>query len=237
MNRPHLSGSLVPPADWAVSDKVGEGRLTPRFLLMATLLAAVLRFYWLTGQSLWVDEMLTWGMIRPGIGAGYLEQLLDSIQGPLYMAVTWPLIRLQDTAFMLRLPAALAGIATIPVFGMVVSRLLGGRGAKLAVLLLALNPFHIWYSQEARGYAFLMLFSVLMALVLLQVRHRGGLNNALLFALVSACAVWSNLGGMFLWAGMGLGVLLFNFPENRRQWRIWAVAFGAVLVLVLPWLL
>ncbi|MEN8007393.1 MAG: hypothetical protein ABFS42_10285 [Candidatus Krumholzibacteriota bacterium] len=232
------AGSLVPPAGWAAESGNEQIRLTPGFLFLVTLLGAVLRLYSLTGQSLWVDELLTWQMIRPGVPAGYLEQLLDSIQGPLYMAVAWPLIRLQDSALMLRLPAALAGIVTVPLFGLAVTRLLGGRAGRLAVLLFALNPFHVWYSQEGRGYAFLILFSVLMALALQPlVSRKGGYRSAVLFALATAAAVWSNLGGMFLWAGMGLGVLLFHFPNSRRQWGTMGLAFGAGLLLVLPWLL
>ncbi len=238
MNMTSRIGALVPPPDWAGDDSVGKVELSSGFLLMATLLGAVLRLYSLTGQSLWVDEMLTWQMLRPGIPAGFTEQILDSIQGPLYLAVVWPLVRLQDSALMLRLPAAIAGIATIPLFGLVVSRLLGGRAARLAVLLLALNPFHVWYSQEGRGYSFLMMFSVLMALAILGLgRKKSGYGLAFLFALATAGAVWSNLGGIFLWFGMGLGVLLFHFPANRRQWGLWGLAFGAGLLLVSPWLL
>ena len=238
MNKTSRTGSLVPPADWAADDVAGKIGLSPGFLLMATLLGAVLRLYSLAGQSLWVDELLTWQMIRPGIPAGFIEQIRDSIQGPLYMAVVWPLIRLQDSALMLRLPAVVAGIATIPLFGLVVSRLLGGRAARLAVLLLALNPFHVWYSQEGRGYSFLMLFSVLMALAILALaRRKSGIGLAVLFALAAAGAVWSNLGGMFLWLGMGLGVLFFHFPSSRREWGLWGLAFGAGLLLVSPWLL
>jgi len=238
MNNTSRTGSLVPPPGWASDDSAGKVELSVGFLFMATLLGAVLRLYSLTGQSLWVDELLTWQMIRPGVPAGFIEQMLDSIQGPLYMAVIWPLVRLQDSALMLRLPAAIAGIATIPLFGLVVSRLLGGRAARLAVLLLALNPFHVWYSQESRGYSFLMMFSVLMALAILALgRRKSGYGLAMLFALASAGAVWSNLGGIFLWLGMGLGVLLFHFPANRRQWLLWVFAFGAGLLLVSPWLL
>jgi 4-amino-4-deoxy-L-arabinose transferase-like glycosyltransferase len=238
MNKTSRTGSLVPPPGWARDDSTGKVELSSGFLLIATLLGAVLRLYSLTGQSLWVDELLTWQMIRPGVPAGFIEQILDSIQGPLYMAVIWPLVRLQDSALMLRLPAAIAGIATIPLFGLVVSRLLGGRAARLAVLLLALNPFHVWYSQESRGYSLLMMFSVLMALAILALgRRKSGYGLALLFALASAGAVWSNLGGIFLWLGMGLGVLLFHFPANRRQWILWGLAFGAGMLLVSPWLL
>jgi 4-amino-4-deoxy-L-arabinose transferase-like glycosyltransferase len=238
MSQSGMSGSLVPPPGWASENVAAEAPVSARFLLLVTLLGAVLRVFELTGQSLWVDELLTWQMIRPGIGATYLEQLLDTIQGPLFAAVTWPLIRLQDSPLMLRLPAAVAGVATIPLFGIFVSRLIGGRTARLAILLLAVNPFHVWYSQEGRGYAFLMLFSVLMALAYLDlVRGRGGYRGAVYFALATAAAAWSNLGGMFLWAAMGLGLLLSDFPRTARQWGIWSLAFGLGLLLVMPWLL
>ncbi len=130
MNQTTRTGSLVPPADWVAGNNAIASGISPGFLVMATVLGAVLRFYQLTGQSLWVDEMLTWLMIRPGIQAGFFEQIFDSIQGPLYMAITWPLLRLQDSALMLRLPAVLAGIATIPLFGVFVSRLGGERCAR-----------------------------------------------------------------------------------------------------------
>jgi 4-amino-4-deoxy-L-arabinose transferase-like glycosyltransferase len=230
--------SLVPAADWARGDPDPGTHLSPRFLVLATLLGAALRFLELTGQSLWVDELLTWQMIRHGIPASYLEQFFDSIQGPLYGAVVWPLIRIQDSPLMLRLPAAVAGVAAIPVFGLFVSRLTGGRAARLAVLLVALNPFHVWYSQEGRGYAFLMLFSVLMALAYLDlVRGKGGYRTAILFALASAAATLSNLGGMFLWAAMGLTLLFCDLPRSRRGWTVATVAFGLGILLVTPWLL
>ena len=107
------------------------------FVLAATLLAAALRLYGLTAQSLWVDEVLTWKLVRPEAGLVLFEQLRDNIQGPLHLAVLWPLLRLADTEFMLRLPSAVAGILTIPVFARVAADLAGGRSARLAILLLA----------------------------------------------------------------------------------------------------
>jgi len=238
MSRPGSAGSLVPPSDWAAGPSIDREPVGTGFLLIVTLIAAFLRLYALSGPSLWVDEMLTWQMIRPGIGAGYLEQVFDSIQGPLYMAVVWPLLRIRDSELMLRLPAALAGIITIPVFGILMSRLFAGRAARLAVLLLALNPFHVWYSQEGRGYAFLILFSVLMALMYLEMVSTGaGYRKAAVFGLVSAGAALSNLGGLFLLAAMGLGFLFWHRPGTRKEWGPWVLAFGLGFLLVLPWLL
>ena len=57
--------SMVPPAGW-LDDKPDLQRgLTPGFLVLITALAAVLRFFRLDGQSLWVDEIFTWIGTRP----------------------------------------------------------------------------------------------------------------------------------------------------------------------------
>ncbi len=238
LNPTSTSGSLVPPAGWAGPLDHESAPISPAYLLLVTVLGAALRLYGLTAQSLWVDEILSWHMIRPGVPVGYLEQVLDSIQGPLYTAVAWPLVGLRESALMLRLPAAVAGIVTIPLFGILANRLAGGKVARLAVLLLALNPFHVWYSQEGRGYAFLMLFSVLMGLAYLRLNGKDyRYSSALLFALSAAGAAWSNLSGMFLWAAMGMSILMFDFPRSRRGWMVVAGAFGVALLLVSPWLL
>lgn len=230
--------SFALPSGWLNTTSSETTNLEPGFLLLATVLAAALRLFHLNAQSLWVDELLTWQMIRPGLDLVFTTQMLDSIQGPLLQAVLWPLIRWQDTDWVLRLPSLVAGIALIPLFGVVVTRMLGTRAARLAVLLLAISPFHIWYSQEGRGYAFLMFFSVAMGGLFLDMVRRGpGPSRAIGFALLSACAVLSNMSGLFLWLALGATLLVFYRPTSGRQWGLWTMAFGAGLLLMAPWLL
>jgi hypothetical protein len=226
---------LVPPADWLRDRTPGSGPGV-RFLLAVTALAAVLRLYGLTSQSLWVDEIMTWVRIRPGAGLHLLEQLRDNIQGPLYLAVVWPLVRLADNELMLRLPAAVAGILTVPLFGRVAGRLVDARAARFAVLLLAISPFHVWYSQEARGYAFLLFFAVLAAWCWLAMVRRGPTPGlAALLALACAGAVWSNMSGVFLWVALALTIPATR-PAGWREWRLWLVALGGGFLAALPWL-
>jgi hypothetical protein len=230
--------SLVPPVSWLGS---GSSRFRDpglRYLLLITLLGILVRAYGLTSQSLWVDELMSWNHIRPGAGLDFFEQIRDAIQGPLYLAITWPLLRLQDSALSLRLVSLVAGCLTVPALAVFSGRLFGRNVARLAGLLLALSPFHIWYSQEGRGYALLMFFAVAMGLVLLRILEEGPRPGpALLFTLCSACAVWSNMSGLFLWAGMGLTMLLVRPPRSRSQLAWWGIAFGGGLLAVLPWIL
>ncbi len=216
--------------------ETADNGLGGAFLAMVTLLAALLRLFRLGRQPLWIDEFLTWQQARPGLD--FWEQMFDTTQGPLYVAVIWPLVRQGAGEFLLRLPAMAAGVVTVPLIGLLASRLCGVRAGRLAALLAALGPFHIWYSQEARGYAFLMFFSVASTLVLLDLIRRGPRPApAILFALLTAGGVWSNLSALFLWAGQGLAVLLWARPRDGRSWLWWTVAFGGGLLAVAPWIL
>jgi len=208
------------------------------FLVLVTALAALVRLFHLGSQSLWVDEIITWRMVQPGVGLQFWEQIRDAIQGPLYLATVWPLVRLEGSEFLLRLPAALAGVAAVPLLAAAGARILCTRSARIAGLLLALSPFHLWYSQEARGYTFVVLFALAATLVFWQMATRGPRPlTVLLYCLFSVCGVWSNMSGLFLWAGHFLTVLLIVRPQGGRDRALWLVAMLGGLLAALPWVL
>jgi len=230
--------SFVPDPQWLRSPQVSERELSWTFLVVLTLVGAALRVYELTGQSLSVDELLTWQAIRPGDDLSFWQQITETIQGPLYVAVVWPLLQAQDSALMLRLPAVVAGIVAVPLFGWLAFRSLNGRAARLALLFFALNPFHIWYSQEGRGTSFLILLSIVMALIYLtMVQRRASPAGALVFGLSGAALLLSNLSGAVLLAGMALTLILLHRPAQRQRWAWWVCAFGLAGLLAAPWLL
>ncbi len=229
--------SLVPPPGWLTPREESRPGPGGTFLLIMTLLAAAVRLYGLRDQSLWVDEMLTWQAVRPGVGLAFLEQVRDTIQGPLYMAVIWPLVRLADPELMMRLTSAAAGVATVPLFGAWAGRHLDRPGARLAVLLLVLNPFHVWYSQEGRGYAFLMLAAVLAMLAYARLLERPTAGRAAALTAAAAACVLSNLSGLFLAFAMGVTLLLVEGSPRGRA-RVYGVAaLLAAVLLTSPWLL
>ena len=73
---------------------------------------------------------------------------------PLWYLLAWADARVLGTGEVaLRLPSALAGIATVPV-AWAIGRELGRppRAAIARAALVAVNPLFVWYSQEARAY-------------------------------------------------------------------------------------
>ncbi len=239
-SRGRADSAWVPDPAWLHPDRAAQDAegISGGFLLLVTLLAAVVRFYHLGGQPLWVDEEMTWAMIRPDAGLSFGRQLLDEIQGPLYLAASWPLARefgLSES--WVRAPAALAGVLAVPLAGLLGRRLCGARTGRLLALLLAVSPFHLWYSQEARGYSFLVLFAILSTLAFLRLAEspRGG--RAAAYALAAAAMAWSNLSGLFLIGAQAVAVLIVVRPRGARARWLWVAAFGLVGLGVLPWLL
>ncbi|MFO7653129.1 MAG: glycosyltransferase family 39 protein [Candidatus Krumholzibacteriia bacterium] len=208
-----------------------------RFLLLVTLLAAVLRLWRLDAASLWVDEIMTWRQAAPGGDLVFWRQVADAIHGPVYVAAVWPLLRLADTEFALRLPAALAGIAAVPILAVAAARLLPRESARLAALLFALNPFHVWYSQEARGYAFAMLAVVALAALVVGPLRRGLTSGrGVALAVVAALGIGSHMSVLFVWAALALTVLVAGHHRDRRQLAGWAAVFAGGVLLAAPWL-
>jgi 4-amino-4-deoxy-L-arabinose transferase-like glycosyltransferase len=230
--------SLVPPDDWLAPVRTAPDTPGVRYLLLVTALALALRLLRLGAMSLWIDEWFTWDLVAPGRGYSFLAQMLDAYQGPLYYAAVWPLVRLQDTVVMLRLPAALAGTIAVPLLGVVTARLWGRLAGRLAALLLALSPFAVWYAQEGRGYSFVILFAIASALPLLTMLRQGpDPARAGLLALFCFAGLASNFSFVFLLLAFGATVLIVAPPRRPRDWLLWSLALAGGVLLAAPWLL
>lgn len=150
-----------------------------QLLLCATLLlGAALRFYDLGGKSLWGDEVLTaiaverydlTGLLyntipplRPWLDP-YTDAGIDSRIGShfpaLLLAKAFEFTGADD--FGLRLSAAFTGILGLAAIYALGAALFGPWTGLTAALLLAVSPFHLYHSQEARYYALMVLLSLL----------------------------------------------------------------------------
>src|SRR5262249_59034398 len=81
-------------------------------------------------------------------------------------------LQMHDSDFFFRLPSVLFGIGSLPLCYLLARRLASPAAAVWAVLVLALSPLHIWYSQEARMYAQLLFLSLLSTLFLCNALER-----------------------------------------------------------------
>jgi mannosyltransferase len=146
-------------------------------LLAIMLLGAVLRFYGLGFQSLWGGELASWDI---GWRDTLSRVVQDGSQPPLYFLILhlarWVF---GDSEWALRLPSAIAGWLCIPAIYLLGKKLYSEREGIMAALLVAVLWPSIYYSQEARPYAMLILLSILTSYfwwdLMQSLRYRGEL--------------------------------------------------------------
>lgn len=133
----------------------GYGRLA---VVLPILIGAALRLARLGAQDLWYDEAATAWMA--GLPWGRLVQAVaGDVHPPLWYAIEKAAVCfLGNTPLSLRLPAALCSIAALALLpGLAGALGLDRRVGLAATWIMALSPFQIWYAQEGRMYALLLL--------------------------------------------------------------------------------
>ena len=134
-------------------------------LLLITILAAALRFYKLGAWSFWIDEIFT---INHAVRHfGNIGLLLDHIPParnwvPMSVILTAQVLNLLGiNEWSARLVSVVIGVFTIPMLYFPLRKIFGNQVMLIALLLLAISPWHIFWSQNARFYTSLLLLSTL----------------------------------------------------------------------------
>ena len=196
------------------------------------VVAAALRLATLGSQSFWVDESTTVHELRMSLG-GLMHQIsVNETTPPLYFVVAWIWAHGFGTGEVgLRLLSALCGIATVPVVFACAGELFSRRVALVAAGLAAINPFLIWYSQEARAYASLLLLLSLALLFWLRALRTGGHGAVAAWAACAGLAVLTHFFAVFLIAPQALWLLA---RRRERTVILACAALVAVQAAVLP---
>lgn len=128
-------------------------------ILLALIAATTARGIGLTRESLWYDE--AYSVWSSAMDIASLQVLWSwRIEFPLYYLLLHYWMWLFGSGELaVRAFGAAAGILTVVPMYFWAREILGRRGALYATLLLAINPYHVWYSQEVRMYAWALLFS------------------------------------------------------------------------------
>ena len=123
-------------------------------LLLITIIGIILRFYKLGYQSFWLDEVHSIYTAR--------GEIYNIGHPPLSFIILRVFLETLGTnEFTARLPACLFGIATIPLVHLLGKQLFNEKSGLIASFIIALSPWYIRWSQEARMYTQLTGFTVL----------------------------------------------------------------------------
>ncbi|HEX3979672.1 MAG TPA: glycosyltransferase family 39 protein, partial [Acidimicrobiales bacterium] len=190
-------------------------------------------------RGLWLDEAISVSEAKMPYGAMLHRLATTDVHPPLYFTVLWASIRLIGVGdFAVRVPSIWFGIVLIPLVYLLGKEAYDRRTGAVAAVLVAVGPYTVWYSQEARMYAMLMVFSVLALWAQVRIFHRGGWYPWVIYTLASVAMIATQYFGMWQLLVQQLvfvGAIVVRFHRRERPGRLLrAWLFSAVpLVLAL----
>ncbi|MEU7582704.1 glycosyltransferase family 39 protein [Streptomyces sp. NPDC041068] len=204
--------------------------------LVPALVMLVLGLWGLERGTVWRDEGATLQVARRSLPEiWHLLHHVDAVHG-LYYVLMHALLPVDPGEFALRLPSVLAASAAAALVAALGTRLARPRVGLWAGLLYAVTPMAGHYAQEGRSYALVAAGAALATLLLTRAVDRPERPSA--WCAYAAAAVGTallhELAALLLLAHAAT-LLLSRAP--RTVWRAWALAAGAVCVLLLPLLL
>ena len=220
------------PLDFPESEN-GEYPRQRLFVFLILIAAFLLRMFRLSGQSIWVDEMLT--LSSSGITTPlHLIDIFDNLHGPLHSIVIFLWSRLAgQSEFALRFPSVVFSILSMFVIYRLILRLTGSGTALIALGLMAFSPFHVWYAQEARNYSMFLFFAALSFQKFFDLLYEPDRKNFVLYLAVTLAAFLSNMSAAFVALVQDV---FFFFSHRKLSLRTLVMAHVFLALLLSPWL-
>ncbi len=212
-------------------------------LLLGLMVAFALRLYRLGDENIWWDEGLSILAARKSLPGATLWTAAD-VHPPLYFWLLWFWRQVAgESWFALRFITVLEGMLGVALLAPL-GRRLSGRASvgTLALWLLALSRFHIWWCQQMRMYV-LAGTTALFALTFLTgwLRRPAERRDRLGLLLATAAALYTVYSNVQLLIIENLTVLRALLVQRGRAQRLamlrrWVLLQLGSLLLFLPWL-
>jgi len=212
----------------------------PVELLVAMLVGSLLRGYRLGEQSFWIDEvfMITMATERT-LGELLFEVPQFEPHPPLYNVFMWAWVPIAGTSEVaMRSTSVLFSVATLPVAYLLVRELFDRKTAAVAIAFLTVSPLQIWYAQEARMYALLVLLTVLSVYFLVRLTETFSRPHAAGYVTVGVLLGYLHVYGLFvlLAQALYLELTLFTNPTDLDiSWREGVSMYAGIGLLTSPW--
>lgn len=211
---------------------------TNKWLVLILVLATILRFFHLDYQSLWMDEIYTLNITNPKLS---LKQLHDEVllrDGFPYLY--YILLRIEYfffgySSFVARSFSAVMGIASVYLIYRLGKQLIHHNAGLLAALLLTLNEYNIYISQDARPYSFYLFTILLSYFGLVKLLEDRTIKNAIFYGAATGLLLNTNFFGFInVFSQVLLIVFFFIVADKaiRKQIFLRSLLSGGIAILL-----
>ncbi|RLA38508.1 MAG: hypothetical protein DRQ64_08775 [Gammaproteobacteria bacterium] len=210
--------------------------------LVIVAIASLLRIYHLDSQ-MWLDEYST---ILLSLRRPWLD-LVSGYAGPashilFEVLANWSSSLFGESAWSIRLPAALFGIAGVAMLARFATRIYTVKSGLFIAALMALSYNHIFFSQDARGYTTLIFFFLWSSYLFLQIVESGQMEKktGILYCLATVLTCYCQPFGVFVPASqsvIALALVVINAKTQDaesfpiKQFILWMIAAALITLL------
>ena len=183
---------------------------SPLYLIVILGIALVARLIALQ-QSFWLDEaaqaIISQNPFEPGHFNGDFQPPLSYILSHVWMQFGAGLGT--QAEWFLRIPSVMWAVVTVWALYRLILSLFNTKAAQLSALLLAIAPFHIYYSQEFRMYSMFTALTVLSWLCLREKRYWW-------MALINGCAIFTHYFAFVTIISQGIYLIAFHRAPLKK---------------------
>ena len=199
-------------------------------------MAGVLRLHSLAAKSFWFDEGVSVAIAR--LDWYNFARILWRREAnmSLYYLLLHFWLYFGGSEFFIRALSVLFAVASIPLMYLLGRRLFDSRVGMAAAALLAVNAYHVQYSQDARSYSLVVLLCLLSSLYFVKTLDDPSAGNRATWVLTSALAVYAQFFSLLLVVAQWLSVRILDRElaplKIKHVWRWIAFLISPVLVFV-----
>jgi len=205
-------------------------------LVLIAGLAAVLRFHSLAAKSFWFDEGVSVAIAR--LDWYNFARILWRREAnmSLYYFLLHFWLYFGGSGFFVRALSVLFAVASVPVIYLLGRRLFDSRVGLIASALMAVNAYHVQYSQDARSYSLMVLLCLLSSLYFLKCLSEPSRWNRAAYVLSSELAVYAQFFSALLLIAQWFSLKMLDrgqIPRRTRDdWRWIALLVSPVAAFV-----
>lgn len=209
---------------------------TTRYLLLSIIIGGLfLRVWNLWNISLWFDESLPFVETEEEVkkilfsGKFYCPIIYNT-----FIHYFWKIVGHNE--ILLRLSSVIFGIVSIALIYYVGELLFDRKVGILGAFILAISPFHIYYSQELRMYSLISLLSLASVYFLIKAMQNNRIIYWLVYTISNIVNIYTHPVSIFI---LFAQVLFFLFYIKKYKYLLnrWIVVHFLILILAIPWII
>jgi 4-amino-4-deoxy-L-arabinose transferase-like glycosyltransferase len=205
-------------------------------LLALIIVGALLRFWDITGNSYWIDELYSAARAMPEKNIIDVYYWGPEPHPPAHYILLWASYNIFGYHEILgKLISAIAGTLCIPAIYYLGKTMFSKEVGLYSACLLTFTPALIYYSQEARSYELMVLFSILSSYFFFLLQEKKKIILAIIYIGVTIFLINLHFFGIWIFAAQVLFVVIYLTKSFKKEELLfYFLTFGIIASSYIP---